>query len=123
GPHRSSFVDYSALSKDDKEALDDIVSVIISDDDGKKANYSGDDLHCSPKSPPHVGIVPPKVSSPLETLVHAIQMKEVGVRSLYTMSKMVRWQSQICLLIEKKSGPFYLIVNYHWPYWIHILIY
>ncbi|CAN1807285.1 hypothetical protein LINPERHAP1_LOCUS24987 [Linum perenne] len=72
-PHRISFVDYSALSKDDQEALDDIVSVIISDNDGKKANYSGDDLHCSPKSPPHVGIVPPKVSSPLETLVHAIQ--------------------------------------------------
>ncbi|CAN1188431.1 hypothetical protein LINPERHAP2_LOCUS39326, partial [Linum perenne] len=78
GPHRSSFVDYSVLSKDDQEALDDIVSVIIFDDDGKKANYSGDDLHCSPKSPPHVGIVPPKVSSPLETLVHAIQMKEAG---------------------------------------------
>ncbi|CAN1190154.1 hypothetical protein LINPERPRIM_LOCUS389, partial [Linum perenne] len=70
-----NFVALSSLSKEEQIALQDVVASITYDDD-KNVSKEKDVPHTSPpQSPPHVCITPPHVSSPLEKLIHVVQLK------------------------------------------------
>ncbi|CAN1187321.1 hypothetical protein LINPERHAP2_LOCUS38667 [Linum perenne] len=102
----SNFVALSSLSKEELIALQDVVASITYDDD-KNVSKEKDVPHTSPpQSPPHVCITPPHVSSPLEKLIHVVQLKDGEGSSVHFKDLVVpKTVSPIKKDSSSSSGP------------------